>query len=106
MRLVKSQRSGERDIIDLRYLGAVTTTATAVTSTITAVTISQLNQAIEQDKSAVVALAQGFAIGPVSYSTSGAASTLARTWSIHAGNYVVNLVYNGMSKAWTIQIQS
>ena len=106
MKLVKSQRSGERDIIDLRYLGAVTTTATTVTSTITAVTISQLNQAIEQDKSAVVALAKGFAIGPVSYSTAGEASTLVRTWSINAGNYVVNLVYNGMTSTWTLQIKS
>jgi hypothetical protein len=104
----QSRRYGKRDYIDLRYLGTLASGNTVVTSTITPETIGQLYQAQTEQKSIIASIANGDAIGSVSMSIVGAASTMAHTWKAVCGSVTITIARTnplGTASIWTINVQ-
>lgn len=104
----QARRYGKRDYIDLRYLGTLPTGDTVVTTTITPATIGQLYQAQTEQKSILATITDGDAVGSVSMSIVGAASTTAHTWTAVCGAVTITITRTnplGATSVWTINVQ-
>lgn len=104
----QARRYGKRDYIDLRYLGLLASGNTVVTSTITQSTIGQLYQAQTEQKSILATITDGDAVGSVSMSIVGSASTTAHTWKAVCGAVTITITRTnplGTASIWTINVQ-
>lgn len=104
----QARRYGKRDYIDLRYLGKLASGNTVVTSTITPETIGLLYQAQTEQKSIIATITNGDAVGSVSMSIVGAASTMAHTWKAFCGAVSITITRTnpqGTASVWTINVQ-
>ena len=104
----QARRYGKRDLIDLRYLGTLASGNTVVTSTITPETIGLLYQAQTEQKSILATITDGNAVGSVSMSIVGSASTTAHTWKAVCGSVTITIIRTnplGTASIWTINVQ-
>ena len=104
----QARRYGKRDYIDLRYLGTLAAGNTVVTSTITPETIGLLYQSQTEQKSIIASIANGDAVGSVSMSIVGSASTMAHTWKAVCGAATISITRTnplGTASIWTINVQ-
>lgn len=103
----QARRYGKRNYIDLRYLGKLASGNTVVTSTITPETIGLLYQAQTEQKSIIATITNGDAVGSVSMSILGAASTMAHTWKAVCGSVTISITRTnplGTTSIWTINV--